>query len=89
MHSEDTVLEWLIPDGSAQTVINLRNKWQSINKNALDILTSNADACFDASAHFQCALLCMCLHQTPYTKFPSTLIVCSAISVAGHGLFLS
>ena len=57
MHSEDTVPEWLIPDGSAQTVINLRNKWQSINKNALDILTSNADACFDASFP-----MCITLH---------------------------
>ena len=76
--------EWLIPDGSAQTVNNLKNKWRSHNKNALDILTINADACFDASAHFQCALLCMCPHQNPYTKFPSTLIVCLDISVAGH-----
>ena len=61
--------EWLIPDSSAQTVNNLKNKWRSLNKNALDILTINADACFDASAHFQCALLCMCQYQNPSLSF--------------------
>jgi len=63
VHSKDTVPEWLIPDSSAQTVNNLKNKWRSLNKNALDILTINADACFDASA------LCMCQYQNPSLSF--------------------